>query len=150
LFTKNRAPLAQQFQILLPFPPQNPNKKLILSLINKTTTSQWKHYGSRAVYLQLFLDSSIKYTELKTFHRKLLILFYLYARSYPKVESSILFKSNKGLLFKGTRESKEDLDKDRDLTLDVNNLNHADKKRLAKIRDQIFTPSNPKLKVSTY
>jgi hypothetical protein len=34
--------------------------------------------------------------------------------------------------------------------MDVNNLNDADKKRLVKIRDQIFTPLNPKLKVSTY
>jgi hypothetical protein len=112
--SKKSSCYARQFMVLLPFPPSlasfTPSvdcpsyDMLIQSLIQKSSKSRWSQYGSRAMYLQLFMNKSITYAELQDFHMRFLFLVYTYLRFFPCTDIEKLHKSMNQPMVRATRD----------------------------------------------
>jgi hypothetical protein len=79
----NSSDYTQKFLNLLPLPARPTEGQIPSNIIKRFVKSQhkkWEQYGSRAVYLQQFLNANLNYDEIKNFRDKVLAVHILWSR----------------------------------------------------------------------
>lgn len=80
--TSSQISMKQKFANILPLPREEERDEAkVRSLIQQGRN--WKNFGSRAVFLQLFMDTTISYAELSKFHLLFLFLHYRFTTYHP-------------------------------------------------------------------
>jgi hypothetical protein len=93
----------QKFMNLLPLPARPIEGQVPSGAIKRFVKLQykkWEQYGSRAVYLQQFLNAKLTYDEIKHFREKLLAVHILWSRYTPIVSNQKISVNNNGHNFR--------------------------------------------------
>jgi hypothetical protein len=108
-----------QYVTLLPLPTENKcTRAAIRGLIQ--LENKWQVFGSRAIWLQLFLNPNISYQDIKEFHELVLATLYVYARFTPLVNKKVLFTNSKGYQYRANRIGEDKMNDYRNISFSEN------------------------------
>lgn len=100
--TSNQISMKQKFSNILPLPREEERDETkVRALIQQGRN--WKNFGARAVFLQLFLDTTISYAELSKFHLLFLLLHYRFTTYHPICNVDKMLVVSRGIKLRSNR-----------------------------------------------